>query len=172
MKNILSVLLGLLLVTTYSFACDGHGEGEKKASTEQSGGDVVVAKFAALTLDVKGMTCGGCENKVKAALSGINGVVETQKVSAQTNSATITFDPSVTSSDAIAKSLAQKTGYAITVVKNAGVDGTSAAKACCASKEAGKTCSKEEAKTCGKTSTATKSCSETKSVGTEKLEKE
>jgi copper chaperone CopZ len=170
MKNILSVLLGLILVTSYSFACDGHGEGEKKAGVEQSGGDVVVAKFAALTLNVKGMTCGGCENKVKAALSGINGVVETQKVSAEANSAVLTFDPSVTSSEVIAKSLSEKTGYAITVVKSAGVE-SSAVKACCASKEAGKTCSKEEAKSCSKTA-ATKSCSETKAVGNEKLEKE
>ncbi len=171
MKNILSVLLGLILVTSYSFACDGHGEGEKKAGVEQSGGDVVVAKFAALTLNVKGMTCGGCENKVKAALSGIDGVVETQKVSAEANSAVLTFDPAITSSEVIVKSLSEKTGYAISVVKSAGVDESSAMKACCANKAAGKTCSKEDAKACSKTA-ATKSCSETKTVGSEKLEKE
>ena len=168
MKNLFSLLLVCFLATSVSFACDGHGDGTKKAEVEQSGGEVVVAKFAALNLNVQGMTCMGCENKVKAALKGIDGVVETKKVSSETDEAILTYDPSVTSSEDIVKSLGEKTGYSITVVKNAGVAGEAKActkagtKACCASKSAGKTCSKSEAK----------SCSKTKSAGSSDLEKE
>lgn len=169
MKNLFSLLLVCLLCTTVSFACDGEGHGEKKAAVEQSGGDIVVAKFAALNLDIKGMTCGGCENKVKAALKGIDGVVETQKVSSQSDEAILTYDPSVTNSEDIIKSLTEKTGYSIQVSKDAAMVGEAKActkegtKACCASKAgAKKSCSKAEAK----------SCSKTKTVGSEDLEKE
>lgn len=163
MKNLFSLLLVCCLSITVAFACDG--EGHKKAAVEQSGGEVVVAKFAALNLDIKGMTCGGCENKVKAALSGIDGVVETQKVCSQSDKASLTFDPAVTSSEAIIAALGEKTGYAVTVSKNAGIAEASTTEAAKA-----KSCTAAQKKAC--TKSAAKSCSKAKAVGTDKLEKE
>lgn len=64
-----------------------------------------------LTLTVTGMTCGGCENAVTRAVSGLNGV---SKVAAshRDNRVTLSFDPSLVDRAAIAKRI-QDAGYTV-----------------------------------------------------------
>lgn len=71
---------------------------------------------AQVKLNVKGMHCSGCENKVKQALSGIDGVTATKSVSADAGSAEITIDKSVTTEEKVATQLAEKTGYEVNIV--------------------------------------------------------
>lgn len=49
----------------------------------------------ALTLNIKGMTCGGCVKSVTGVLQKISGV-SSVNVSLEQNRATITFDPEKT----------------------------------------------------------------------------
>lgn len=68
------------------------------------------------TLKVTGMTCSGCEAAVKLAAKQIDGVKDA-KASYAKGTAEVTYDPAKTGPDAIAKTIAQKTGYKTEVVK-------------------------------------------------------
>ncbi len=68
------------------------------------------------TMTVTGMTCAGCEAAVKLAAKQIDGVKEA-KANYAKGIADVTYDPAKTGPDAIAKAIAQKTGYKTEVVK-------------------------------------------------------
>ena len=68
------------------------------------------------TMKVTGMTCSGCEAAVKLAAKQIDGVKDA-KASYAKGTADVTYDPAKTAPDAIAKAIAQKTGYKTEVVK-------------------------------------------------------
>lgn len=68
------------------------------------------------TLKVTGMTCSGCEAAVKLAAKQVDGVKDA-KTSYAKGTADITYDPAKTAPNAIAKAIAQKTGYKTEVVK-------------------------------------------------------
>jgi copper chaperone CopZ len=68
------------------------------------------------TMKVTGMTCSGCEAAVKIAAKQIDGVKDA-KASYAKGTAEVTYDSSKTSPDAIARAIAQKTGYKIEVAK-------------------------------------------------------
>ena len=68
------------------------------------------------TLKVTGMTCSGCEAAVQLAAKQIDGVKDA-KASYAKGTAEVTFDPAKTSPDAIAQTIARKTGYKTDVVK-------------------------------------------------------
>ena len=127
-------------------ACPPEGSDATGSKVEKvESGAMVEGTFVTLNLGVKGMTCGGCENKVKAALGSIDGVVETKKVSSESDEAVLTYDPSVTNEETIVKALTEKTGYAIAVSKDGAMTGEGATKASCA-----KTCTKEQKAACNK----------------------
>lgn len=68
------------------------------------------------TLKVMGMTCSGCEAAVRLAAKQIDGVKDA-KASYAKGTAEVTYDPARTAPEAIAKVIAQKTGYTTQVVK-------------------------------------------------------
>ena len=68
------------------------------------------------TLKVTGMTCSGCEAAVKLAAKQVDGVKDA-KASYAKGTADVTYDPAKTAPIAIAKAIAQKTGYKTEVVK-------------------------------------------------------
>ena len=68
------------------------------------------------TMKVTGMTCSGCEAAVKIAAKQIDGVKDA-KASYAKGTAEVTYDSAKTSPDAIARAIAQKTGYKTEVVK-------------------------------------------------------
>lgn len=93
-------------------------------------GNTVLAQgtTSQVELDVKGMTCKGCEYKVKQSLKDIKGVVSTEEVSHETGKVVVTINPEETSKEALAKSLAKATGYTVSFNSSAG-EATSAATA-------------------------------------------
>jgi copper chaperone CopZ len=62
------------------------------------------------TLKVTGMTCAGCEAAVRMAAHSVEGVTEVKASYAKGN-AEVTFDPSKTTPDAIAKVITDKSGF-------------------------------------------------------------
>ena len=62
------------------------------------------------TLKVAGMTCAGCEAAVKIAAKSVNGVKDV-KASYDKANADVTYDPSKTTPEAIAKVITDKTGF-------------------------------------------------------------
>ena len=159
MKLLMNTLLVCFLSAGIAMACPP--DGAKASSTIEKSEDaaMVDGKFASLDLSVIGMTCAGCENKVKAALGGIDGIVETKKVDSETDVASLTYDPSVVSEAAIIEALSAKTGYSISVIQSAGMTekdahkcSTESTKACCANKAKSKdSCTKEQKAACAKT---------------------
>ena len=69
-----------------------------------------------ITMKVTGMTCSGCEAAVKIAAKQVDGVTDA-KASYAKGTAEIAYDSTKTSPDAIAKAIAQKTGYKTEVAK-------------------------------------------------------
>jgi copper chaperone len=57
-----------------------------------------------LEISIGGMTCGGCVNSVRNALSRVAGVTDAQ---VKIGSATVTFDPALTNPDAIRGAITQ-----------------------------------------------------------------
>ena len=68
------------------------------------------------TMKVTGMTCAGCEAAVRLAAKQIDGVKDA-KASYAKGTAEVTYDPAKTAPDAIAKMIAQKTGYKTELLK-------------------------------------------------------
>ena len=169
MKLLMNTLLVCFLFTGVAFACPPDDTKASSTIEKSENGGMLDMGFTSLNLNVVGMTCAGCENKVKAALGGIDGIVETQNVDAETDMATLTYDPEVVSEEDIIEALSSKTGYSITVVKSAGMTdkdskGCSAdcTKECCASKAKAKT-------SCTKAQKA--ACKEAKASGDKELKK-
>ena len=67
-----------------------------------------------LTLNVNGMTCGGCENAVKRAVSMVNGV-STVTASHAEHRVTVDFDAAKTNRAAIAKAI-ETAGYEVAAI--------------------------------------------------------
>lgn len=65
--------------------------------------------MATTTIGVQGMTCGGCVNSVTKALNSVAGV-EDVKVSLENNQATVNYDDSKTSVEALKEAI-EDAGY-------------------------------------------------------------
>jgi len=61
-------------------------------------------------ISIKGMTCGGCEKSVSAALTEVPGVLKVLRVSYQDGLAEVCFDPNKTTGEALTTAVAN-TGY-------------------------------------------------------------
>jgi copper chaperone CopZ len=70
-----------------------------------------------VTLKVPDMDCGGCEMGVKVAANKADGVKDV-KTSLDTRTADVTFDPSKTSAEVIAKAITKGTGFTVEVPKS------------------------------------------------------
>lgn len=62
-----------------------------------------------LPILISGMSCGGCVNNVRTALSAVHGVQESH---VKVGEATVTYDPELTSPDALRAAIVNA-GYAI-----------------------------------------------------------
>lgn len=80
------------------------------------------------TFSVKGMTCGGCENSVKAALTKVDGVCKVISISYKDGVANVCYDATKTNSAALATVITNK-GFGAEVMTAATV--TDAPKAGC-----------------------------------------
>lgn len=97
------ILAGLVL--TFALMTAGQGIAQTKGGQP-----------ASCTLKITGMTCGGCEGAVKMAAKSVNGV-KSVTASYETGKATVTYDPSKTSPEAIAKVVTDKSGFKAEVIR-------------------------------------------------------
>ncbi len=117
--------------TNINAKCPPSGE-KADATIENTDGQSETFRFVSMDMSVSDMTCMGCENKVKAALGSIDGVVATKKVCSEADVASISFDPEVTTQEKIMAQLTEKTGYKVAVIESAAMDADAAKKACSA----------------------------------------
>jgi mercuric ion binding protein len=73
----------------------------------------VQSNSQSVTLDMQNMTCAMCKITIKKALQGVNGV-QVVNVDSDTKTATVTFDPQKTNSEALIKATTNA-GYPATV---------------------------------------------------------
>lgn len=64
-------------------------------------------------LDIRGMTCSGCESSVTHALTSKKGVTKAS-ASYEAGLARVTYDPRVTSPEALIKAIEEEVGYSVT----------------------------------------------------------
>lgn len=117
MKKIILLLL-VVLFTTLGVNAQCTQSGSKsccKSKTTTASTTSTNGGMSTLDLKVVGMHCSSCEGKVKTTLEGMNGVGEVKTVSATDNNAVLTYDPKKVSEAELVKSIAEKTGYAVTV---------------------------------------------------------
>lgn len=102
MKNILA----FLLVLAVAYSCTSG----KDAKTEAASTAAAVANKT-LNLAVEGMTCTGCENTIKEAVGGVEGVMEVT-ASHTEGSAIVKFDSTKTDIKAISAAITDA-GYTV-----------------------------------------------------------
>ena len=66
-------------------------------------------------ISIKGMTCGGCEKSVSAALTEVPGVLKVVRVSYEEEVAEVCFDPNKTTGEALTTAVANK-GYEAEII--------------------------------------------------------
>ena len=89
------------------------------------------SEFKTVNLEIEGMTCNGCVNKVQTELKKVEGVTNTEVVLAE-NAATVTFNSAVASEDAL-KDAVKKAGFTVKTIKSGekGKSAKSATGGCC-----------------------------------------
>jgi len=103
--GIVTVLAAMLLAFPYySEAFFPNQQNQKVVYIQES-------QVETITLDIKGMTCTGCEATVKNAAGGVDGVLEAD-ASYDTGQATIKFNRSKTDRTAIVAAI-NKTGFTV-----------------------------------------------------------
>ena len=71
------------------------------------------AQLQQAMLEIKGMTCTGCESSVNHALSSKKGVMEAT-ASYEDGMANVTFDPAVVTPEVLQKAIEEEVGYTVT----------------------------------------------------------
>ena len=122
-------------------------------------------KCEIISINVKGMTCVGCENGLTTALKGIDGVLKVVKISHKENLAVVCIDPTKAKSEKITKMITSK-GYKAEIVSTVATSADAAHagvhagdKAGCATMtkaDCAKTCGEKAAAACGATKKETK----------------
>jgi mercuric ion transport protein len=92
------IVAAVLIAFPYSIGWADDYQAAEKPTTQVS------------TLKVSGMTCAGCEAAVRMAARSVQGVREVKASHAKAN-AEVTYDPSKTTPEAIAKAITDKSGF-------------------------------------------------------------
>lgn len=109
MKKFFIVLLaaGFLLGCSQSDQAANDSPAENKVAMEKP------SETKTISVGVEGMTCQGCVSSIETAIAAVDGVVD-QKVNLEGRSASITFDPSQTDAEKLAKVIGDA-GYTVSV---------------------------------------------------------
>lgn len=103
-------------------------------------------KMEMVNMNIKGMTCGGCEGSVTAALEKVPGVVKVLSVNYKDGSALVCIDPAKTKAETLTQTVSNK-GYEAQIIPAVATTTTGTA-----TKAAGagcsKTCTAEEKAAC------------------------
>ncbi len=113
-------------------------------------------KMQMVNMNIKGMTCGGCEGSVTAALEKVDGVVKVLSVNHKDGSALVCIDPAKTKAETLTQTVTNK-GYEAQVIPAVATTGTASTKAAGCSK----VCTPEEMAAC-----ASKGAAKTGAEGT------
>lgn len=92
-KSILSMGVVVTLAGGLLIRC-----GQKDGNSSKTNQEVAAVNVEKLTLEVKGMTCSGCEGAVESALKKVDGVAKV-KADYQNDRAEVEFDPQKASVD-------------------------------------------------------------------------
>lgn len=111
-------------------------------------------KMEMVNMNIKGMTCGGCEGSVTAALEKTPGVVKVISVNYKDGSALVCIDPSKTKAETLTQTVTNK-GYEAQIIPAVATTGTTTKGATCS-----KTCSPAEAAACAAKDTKAKTGAE------------
>lgn len=122
---------------------DGCSATSTEAKTA-SADNAMESKFSYATMSVKGMTCGGCEKSVTAALEHVDGVVGVKEVSYKSGQAVVEYDPAKCQEASLTRAVADK-GYEAEIIP-AVATSTSAHEAVCP--VTGKTCTDAQKAAC------------------------
>ena len=87
--------------------CSGQSQSEKKSGHQAS----EPLKITELKLDVKGMTCDGCENAIIRSLDRLDGVIETH-ASHEDELVTVKYDAAVLDAEQIKEGIT-RVGYTV-----------------------------------------------------------
>lgn len=131
---------------------------EKTAQLASDDAAACGAKYTLVAMNIKGMTCGGCEESVKTALANVEGVMSVKEVSYESGTAKVYIDKAKMKDNNLLTTAVSNKGYVAEVipavaktqtVNSHGKTCTAAEKAACA-----KTCTAAEKAACAKTCTA------------------
>ena len=73
------------------------------------------SQYTLVTMDIKGMTCTGCEKSIEAALVKVPGVQKVARVSHTAGKAMLFVDPKKAGNDVLVKTVADK-GYTVDII--------------------------------------------------------
>ncbi len=108
MKSYLILIVSVVMLLSLLNACSGNAD--KQGKTEKTPGMEQAGKnLQTIDLTVEGMTCGGCEIAVIAAVERLDGVFEVRASHTEAN-AIIVFDSTVAHVDQIRVAI-EKAGY-------------------------------------------------------------
>jgi mercuric ion transport protein len=74
------------------------------------------AQLQQVQLEIKGMTCRGCESSVNHALSSKEGVVKAS-ASYRAGMASVTYDPTLVTPEVLKKAIEEEVGYKVTTIE-------------------------------------------------------
>lgn len=107
LRRFLTISIAFLFTTLLLSSCGNHADASNNGDDEKT--KSVAQK---ITLDIKGMTCSGCEYSVESALKKVEGV---KKVDADAGNAiaVVEYDPKVAKVEKMVEAV-NKTGYKAT----------------------------------------------------------
>ena len=106
MKKVLLPIIVILLIGGCSQSCK-----KSKESSDETKVEIAAENLDQLTLNVKGMTCEGCENAVVASINKLDGIQEAT-ASHTEESTVVSFDPGKTDKEAISQAI-MDAGYEV-----------------------------------------------------------
>jgi mercuric ion transport protein len=99
------------LITLIVLAVIAMGCGNSNPGSEQSSANSEPTEFSELQLNVKGMTCEGCENAIIRSLDRLDGVYSSDATH-EDELVTIKYDPDAVNPEQITEAIT-KTGYTV-----------------------------------------------------------
>lgn len=103
----------VLLTAGFIFGCSQSDQAEVEKTVDTKVAMEKSSETKTISVGVEGMTCQGCASSIETAIAAVDGVVD-QKVNLEANSASITFDPSQTDAEKLAKVI-RDAGYTVSV---------------------------------------------------------
>ncbi|MDX9858504.1 MAG: cation transporter [candidate division Zixibacteria bacterium] len=129
-----------------------------KSDVTTAAADADMAGFTLVKMSVNGMTCGGCEKSVTAALEKVDGVVKVKKVCSSEGVALVYVDPAKVKDNALLTTAVANKGFAAEVIPAVSKTSSETSMTKTGADACSKTCTAAEKAACS----GTKKTSETK----------